>query len=98
MTLLGLEESYRGFVEAYAAVCIFTVGNGGSPIEFVVPDGGRLPAFHRGAAGLHHIALAVDRLAEVTRSLAQRGIQLLEAQPVRGAGPFLCNFLSPAHT
>jgi methylmalonyl-CoA/ethylmalonyl-CoA epimerase len=98
MALLGLEEAYRGFVEAYSANCIFTVGNGGSPLELVVPEGGVLADFNRGAGGLHHIALEVESLAAVTAALGERGITLLETEPVRGAGNFLCNFLPPAYT
>ena len=98
MTLLGLEEAYRGFVEEYRATCIFTKGNGGSAVEFVVPDGGVLAEFNRGAGGLHHVAVAVQSLEETTRALADRAVQLLERRPVRGAGNFLCNFLPPALT
>ena len=51
MSLLGLEEDYRGFVPQWSALCIFTKSNGASPIEFVVPDGGPLAKFNKGAGG-----------------------------------------------
>jgi methylmalonyl-CoA/ethylmalonyl-CoA epimerase len=98
MGLLGLEEAYRGFVEQYSATCIFTVPNGGSPLELVVPDGGVLKEFNRGVGGIHHVAVEVDDIRETARELAERGIKLLEEEPVRGAGPFLCNFMSPVYT
>jgi methylmalonyl-CoA/ethylmalonyl-CoA epimerase len=98
MALLGLTESYRGYVERYEALCIFTEGNGGSPIEFVVPSGGPLAKFNHGAGGLHHVAIEVDSLDAVTGDLAARGVSLLEASAVPGAGDFLCNFLSPGYT
>jgi catechol 2,3-dioxygenase-like lactoylglutathione lyase family enzyme len=98
MGLLGLEEAHRGFVEQYSATCVFTVANGGSPIEFVIPDGGVLSEFNRGIGGLHHVAVTVDDLRESARSLSEQGIDLLEAEPVRGAGQFLCNFLPPGYT
>lgn len=98
MALLGLVEEGRGYVECYAALCIFTAGNGGSPLELVVPDGGRLAGFNRGLGGLHHVAITVDCLTELAAELGDRGISLLEPQPVRGAGAFLCNFLSPVFT
>lgn len=98
MELLGLSESYRGYVEQYEALCIFTDGNGASPIELVVPSGGQLAKFNRGAGGLHHIAVEVEGIDAVTGELGRRGISLLESSPVRGAGDFLCNFLSPAYT
>ena len=98
MELLGLAESYRGYVERYEATCIFTQGNGSSPIEFVVPDGGQLAKFNRGAGGLHHVAVEVESLDALAAQFAQRGIALLETSPVPGAGNFLCNFLSPGYT
>jgi methylmalonyl-CoA/ethylmalonyl-CoA epimerase len=98
MALLGLAEQGRGYVEHYQALCIFSAGNGGSPVELVVPSGERLREFNRGLGGLHHVAIAVDSLAELTARLAKRQIPLLEPEPVRGAGSFLCNFLAPIYT
>ena len=98
MALLGLEETHRGFVESYGALCIFTRAGDGSHIELVVPTGGPLARFNKGLGGLHHIALAVESITEVARELDARGMKLLEDAPIRGAGDFLCNFLPPAHT
>ena len=98
MDLLGLEEAYRGFVDQYEALCIFTHGNGGSPLELVVPSGGVLQRFNRGIGGLHHVAFAVESLENLAKELSARGMSLLESQPVRGAGGFLCNFLAPIYT
>jgi catechol 2,3-dioxygenase-like lactoylglutathione lyase family enzyme len=98
MALLGLEEDYRGFVPQWSALCIFTVAKGGSPIEFVIPDGGPLERFNKGAGGLHHIALQVPSLRDLAKALEAEGMKLLEPEPVKGAGPFLCNFLSPVYT
>jgi hypothetical protein len=98
MALLGLQERRRGYVPKYQSLCIFC-GNGTGPdIEFVIPSGGRLKEFNRGAGGLHHIALAVPDLAEAAEELSAQGIPLLEDTPVRGAGDFLLNFLSPVYT
>ncbi len=98
MALLGLEEDYRGFVPQWSALCIFTVAKSGSPIEFVIPDGGPLERFNKGAGGLHHIALQVPSLGNLAKALEAEGMKLLEPEPVKGAGPFLCNFLSPIYT
>jgi catechol 2,3-dioxygenase-like lactoylglutathione lyase family enzyme len=98
MALLGLEEDYRGFVPQWSALCIFTKPNGASPIEFVVPDGGPLARFNKGAGGLHHIALTVPDLDALARRLEAEDMKLLEKEHVKGAGPFLCNFLSPIYT
>ena len=98
MAVLGLEESYRGFVEKWSALCIFAKADKGSPIEFVVPDGGPLVKFNKGAGGVHHIALEVPDLAATMRAYEAEGMKFLEPAPIKGAGPFLCNFLSPMFT
>jgi methylmalonyl-CoA/ethylmalonyl-CoA epimerase len=98
MALLGLAEDYRGFVPQWSALCIFTKPNGASPIEFVVPDGGPLARFNKGAGGLHHIALQVPDLDALAARLEAEDMKLLESEHVKGAGDFLCNFLSPVYT
>lgn len=99
MDLLGLTESYRGYVPQFQALCIFTDPvNGGSPVEFVVADGGSLTKFNKGAGGIHHIAFEVPDIAALTAEFASRGVSMIEPEAVKGAGPFLCNFLSPIAT
>jgi methylmalonyl-CoA/ethylmalonyl-CoA epimerase len=98
MSLLGLEEDYRGYVPTWSALCIFTRPAGRSPIEFVIPDGGPLMRFNKGAGGLHHIALETPDLVALGEALEADGLRLLEPEPVKGAGDFLCNFLSPLFT
>ncbi len=96
--LLGMEEDSRGYVEQYEALCIFTKGNGGSPVELVISTGGILKKFNHGTGGLHHIAIKVDDLNTTKLDINERGMELLEENPVKGAGQFLCNFLSPVYT
>jgi len=96
--LLGYQEKYRGYVECWSALCIFTESHGSVPMEFVIADSGPLKEWNRGAGGTHHVALAVEDLADRMRQLAERGIRMLEPEPVKGAGPFLCNFIDPAST
>jgi methylmalonyl-CoA/ethylmalonyl-CoA epimerase len=98
MQLLELQEDYRGYVPTWQALCIFTKRGMGSPIEFVVPDGGPLTKFNGGLGGLHHIALQVPDLDRLSRRLEDRGMSLIEREPIKGAGDFLCNFLSPTYT
>lgn len=98
MARLGLEEDYRGYVETWDVLCIFAKANGASAIEFVVPYSGPLKEFNKGLGGLHHVALTVDDIRETTARLAEKGVATLEAEPVKGAGPFLCNFLHPMFT
>jgi methylmalonyl-CoA/ethylmalonyl-CoA epimerase len=51
-----------------------------------------------GAGGLHHIALQVPDLDALAKDLAAQDMRLLEPTHVKGAGNFLCNFLSPLYT
>ena len=98
MAVLGLVEDYRGVVPTFQALCVFTRGNGASPVEFVIPYGGPLMKFNKGMGGLHHLAYVVDSLDAKAVELATRGMKLLEPDHVQGAGPFMCNFLSPVYT
>jgi hypothetical protein len=98
MSLMGLAEDYRGYVAQWSALCIFTKANGATPIEFVIPDDGPLMRFNKGAGGLHHIALQVPDLEALSSRLTAEGMKLLEPVHVKGAGNFLCNFLSPVFT
>lgn len=95
---MGLEEDFRGYVPQFQALCIFTRSSNGSPIELVVPDGGPLLRFNKGAGGIHHVALQVESLDAIAAKLAAQGMRLLETEHVKGAGDFLCNFLSPIYT
>jgi catechol 2,3-dioxygenase-like lactoylglutathione lyase family enzyme len=98
MGLLGLQERYRGYVPTYQALCIFCGKGEGGDVELVIPSGGTLGEFNRGLGGLHHVAIAVPSLSDLERALTEAGIKLLEDEPVRGAGAFNCNFVSPVYT
>lgn len=97
MGLLGLEEHHRGHVPQYHALCIFC-GSGSGDVELVVPSEGRLREFNGGVGGLHHVAITVPSLRDLEQELRRRGISLLEPDPVRGAGNFNFNFVSPIYT
>ena len=88
MDLLQLEEDYRGYVPTWQALCIFTKRETGSPIEFVIPDGGALVKFNGGLGGLHHLALQVPDLSRLTQRLRDQGMSLIESEPVKGRGRF----------
>lgn len=96
--ILGLEEDYRGFVPQFEALCIFAKASSGSAIEFVVPTGGTLARFNKGAGGVHHVAFQVEDLRATTLTLKGQGLLMVEEEPVKGAGNFICNFLRPSAT
>lgn len=48
--------------------------------------------------GLHHVALAVDGLADLLRTLETRGVRLIDTVPRRGAGGSRIAFVHPSAT
>ena len=99
MALFGHEEDYRGYVDAFECWCIFLKAPAGNAaVELVVPTGGPLAKFNRGAGGLHHYAFETTDLVGLQKELATRDVRMLEDAPVKGAGNFLCNFVHPVST
>jgi len=98
MKLIGLDEDHRGYVTEYKALCIFAKGNGASPVELVIPQGGKLSEYKAGKPIIHHLAFAVDDIGAVQAEYTAKGMPLLDEQPVQGAGDFVVNFLKPRHT
>ena len=94
--VFGLKLGRQQYVDEYEALCIFTEGALGL-VEFIVPKGPKLQRFNKGIGGLHHIAIEVEDLEQVTAELKARDMQLLEEKAV-DAGPILINFLPPAFT
>ncbi len=94
--LLGLETGRREYVEKYQALCIFTKGEAGV-IEWIVPQGGPLAKFNKGCGGIHHVAIEVESLDEITKIIEAKGAKLLEETPVN-AGPIQIQFLSQIFT
>ena len=99
MAIFGHEEDYRGFVEPFSCWCIFLKAPPGeAAVELVVPEGGPLAKFNRGAGGLHHYAFVTPDIVALQAELAARDVRMLEPAPVKGAGNFLCNFVHPVST
>lgn len=96
LDLLGLERGETQYVPEYQADCVFTRGNGAS-IEFIVPRGGKLSEFNRRVGGLHHVAIEVEDLGQLSRQLREKDVPLLESEAV-DAGKLMINFLSPVYT
>lgn len=99
MHTFGLAEHYRGYVERWHCWCIFTApGDKGTAIELVVADEGPLLKFNKGVGGVHHYAFEIDDFAAAARWCAEQDLRLLEPEPIKGAGDFLCNFIHPVST
>lgn len=99
MEIFGHIEDYRGHVPEFDCWCLFLKAPAGQPaVELVVPTGGSLARFNRGAGGVHHYALLTDDIRALQADFAARDIGMLQPEPIKGAGNFLCNFLSPVAT
>ena len=99
MAIFDHTEEYRGYVEEFECWCIFCAAPpGGAAVELVVPTGGSLARFNRGAGGLHHYAFETPDIRALQKSLAARDVTMLREEPVKGAGDFLCNFINPIAT
>lgn len=98
MEKIGLEVDYTSFVSAYNADLIFTkYTEKESPIEFIIPRGGVLKDFNEGRGGIHHIAYEVEDVAAVTKEFTEKGLFMLEKDPVTGSDDLLVNFLRPKY-
>lgn len=99
MEMFGHKEAYRGYVDIFECWCIFcSAPDGATAVELVVPTGGSLARFNRGAGGLHHYAYLTPDIRALQQELAARDVTMLQPEPVKGAGNFLCNFVSPVAT
>lgn len=99
MAIFNHEEDYRGYVAPFECWCIFLKApSGGTAVELVVPTGGPLAKFNRGAGGLHHYAFETENIVALQAALAKKDVRMLEPSPVKGAGNFLCNFVHPVST
>lgn len=98
MEQFGLEEDYREYVDAYQAWCIFTKYSAEeSPVELVVPTAGKLTEFNKGKGGLHHIAFEVEDVRAARDEYTEKGMEMLEEVPEKGAGGIIVNFLRPRY-
>ena len=80
MALFGHEEEYRGEVPEFECWCLFMKAAQGQPtVELVVPTGGSLARFNRGAGGLHHSG---NFLCNFLSPIATRGVLVEYVQPL----------------
>ena len=103
--LLGLGETGRYRVDEFGVLAAFLAPEGdagaedpGGLVELVQPAGerGAVARFlERRGPGLHHVCFEVADLAAALRSLADRGVRLVDGKPRRGAGGHLVAFVHP---
>lgn len=99
MAIFNHQEDFRGYVPEFECWCLFCKAPPGqASVELVIPTGGSLAKFNRGAGGLHHYALETADIKALQIAMEARDVRMLNREPVKGAGDFLCNFISPIAT
>lgn len=95
VTCYGIEE----VADQKVKTAFFQVG--GTKIELLEstsPDGPIAKFIEKKGEGIHHVAFAVDDLAEALKHAASKGVQLIDAQPRKGAEGLQIAFLHPKST
>lgn len=90
----------QGYVQIWDVNCIFVGSKKRDPmVEFIIPlsKKSELHNYNSGRGGIHHIAYAIKDLDEHRVALADKGIQMLMKSHIKGAGNFICNFVSPVY-
>jgi len=99
-TLLGVKCFGVDFVEDQGArTAFFQVG--GTKIELLessTPDGPIARYLEKRGEGIHHLAIAVENLSDTLSELASKGVQLIDAEPRRGAEGLSIAFVHPRST
>lgn len=95
MLLYGLEVERQGQTDYGGTIIFCEAQKDESPIEFIVPNGGKLSEFNKGKGGLHHICFEVDDLEETSSQIRKSGAELLEENGVYGGPHAKCNFVRP---
>ena len=94
---LGLElEHTEDVPKEQSRIAFLPVG--GSEIELVQPttgDSGIAKYMRKRGEGIHHICLEVDDLATFMDQLKQKGIRLINEEPVTGSGGKKYAFVHP---
>ncbi|HUN22373.1 MAG TPA: methylmalonyl-CoA epimerase [Anaerolineales bacterium] len=94
---LGLQLSHTEDVPSQAVeVAFFPMGD--SEVELLrptTPDSGVAKYLAKRGAGMHHIALEVDDIYAMLARLKEKGVRLINEQPVPAAGGKLAAFIHP---
>jgi len=98
--LFGLKpEHIKDIPDQGVKAALIPVGNGGE-IEFlepVDPQGGVAKFLEKKGEGIHHIALETDDVEQEIKSLAEKGVQLIDKEPRMGLAGKIA-FLHPKST
>lgn len=100
--LLGLPLEHTEHVASDGVtVAMLRLGAGSGCIELLQPDVGDNPVarfMDKRGAGIHHVALEVDDIDGLLRSMQAAGVRLLDQQPRPGAHDTRVAFVHPRST
>jgi methylmalonyl-CoA epimerase len=98
--LFGLKpEHIKDVPDQGVKAALIPVGDGGE-IEFlepIDPQGGVAKFLEKKGEGIHHISLETDDVAQEIKSLAEKGVQLIDKEPRMGLAGKIA-FLHPKST
>jgi methylmalonyl-CoA/ethylmalonyl-CoA epimerase len=98
--ILGLKcYSVEEVTDQKVKTAFFMVGQ--TKIELLVStaeDGPIAKYIEKKGEGIHHIAFAVNKLADTLKEVEDKGIQLIDKQPRKGAEGLSIAFLHPKST
>lgn len=97
---LGMEPSHEETREALGVrAALYPVGE--TALEYVEPITADSPVrkfLETHGGGIHHVCLLVDDIRAVLRTLEERGVRLIDAEPRAGTRNRLIAFLHPKST
>jgi len=98
--ILGLEfEGAETVEEQKVTTAFFPVGDSEVELlESTAPDGPIARYLDKRGEGIQHIAFRVENLEEALTELKEKGIQLIDEKPRKGAGGAKIAFLHPKST
>lgn len=97
---LGLSfEGAETVAEQKVTTAFFPVGESEVELlESTAPDGPIAKYIEKKGTGIQHVALRVENIEEALAELKQKGVQLIDQSPRRGAGGAKIAFLHPKAT
>ena len=82
----GFEAAHRETIEDQGVeAALIKIGDGEIElIQPIDPEGGVAKFIERRGEGIHHICLEVDSIDQELKSLAEKGVELIDKQPRKG--------------
>ncbi|NDJ36593.1 MAG: methylmalonyl-CoA epimerase [Chloroflexi bacterium] len=96
--LFGLKLTHREQIDSQQVEMAFLGEEGATRLELIRPttdNSGVARFLEKRGEGMHHIAFAVEDIAQTLADLKARGVQLIDEEPRPGAAGHLVAFIHP---